>query len=64
MMTNAMINYTLDEFKRWPALIDDMLFKLKEGGDLGKLNQTVVETYWEKTSLKFYANLIVELVTD
>jgi len=55
---NAMINYTLDEIQTLPALIDDMLSSWKEG-DLGKLNQTVVEPM-EKTSPEIYANLIVE----
>lgn len=55
---NAVINYTLDELKNLPSLIDDMLVSWEEG-DLQKLNKTLVEEM-ATSSPQMYENLIVE----
>ncbi len=55
---NAIINYTLDELKNLPSLIDDMLVSWKEG-DLHKLNKTIVEEM-ATSSPQMYENLIVK----
>lgn len=55
---NAIINYTLDELEKLPALIDDMLASWKEG-DLKKLNKSIIEEM-AASSPQMYNDLIVK----